>query len=293
MSMKRKLRIYDEDTSRKIVEQDVADPDDLRSALDHIQKSVTNTTLYLVHDARGLAGVPTDPAGQELVRSKIREYVEEEMKLALSHSDYELYQRVGMAASGAAGQRIRTAMDGVILQMAEEHGNRIGILAPPPVAERLNEWQLDKAGGPLLFEKFGHRLARHTQILAGKGKAPLKWWALRASAILQELKTLRDRIGNTSGGRIQDARVLSDVVDDALEADPVAFPTLVEIGINLHRFIQERPNQARKFFARQLTPALFRDELIGLATNREPESARQVRSRIFNKRQVRFKGIKA
>jgi hypothetical protein len=299
MPEKRKLRLYDEDANRKVaeemVQQDTAGPEGLRPTLSRILKqypSLMNATLYLVQDPRELAGTPTDPAARELLASKIREDVDEEMKLGLSRSDFELYQRAGMASSDPARQRIAAAMDRVILRMAEEDGYRIMILAPAPVTERLSQWEFDGRDGPRMWKKLGGRLARRAQILAGAAKGPLEWWAPRASAIRKELKILRDGIGNKFDGRIQDNRALLDLVDDALGADAASFPTLVEIGTNLHLFIQAHPKETRSFFDRQLTPALFRDQLIGVATNREPESARQVRSRIFNKPRVRFKGNK-
>lgn len=284
METKRKLEIYDEGTNRKVASSSGSD---VRTVLDDVlakNPKVAHFTLYLSCDARQLALIPENGVEQEFLKTEMRECFNEEMSAELSRSDFDKYQHCGTELPEEQRAQVLAAIDIIILRLAEEHGTRIEVLAE--VQKRINEWDLGGDKGADLHEQLGKQYARRTRLNAGKGKAPLFWWARNKSKIVQEFKALRVAVGNRLDGG-SDARALSDTVDDLLDAAPEAYPTLIRAGVNLQVFLQSRSADAQSFFvACDLTPALLADELMAWSTNREPESARQAASRILSKRKT-------
>ena len=283
MATKRKLEIYDESANRKIASSGGSD---IRTVLDDVlvkNPKVTHLTVYSICDASELARVSEKGAERELLTTEMRECFNEELRFELSRADFDKYQQCGTELPEEQRARVLAAIDIIILRLAEEHGTRIEVLAE--VQKRINEWDLGEDMGAGLHEQLGKQYARRTRLNAGKGKAPLFWWARNKNKIVQELKALRVAVNRLDGG--SDARALSDTVDDLLDAAPEAYPTLIKAGVNLQVFLQSRSADAQSFFvACALTPALFADGLMAWSTNREPESARQAASRILSKRKT-------
>jgi hypothetical protein len=278
------ILVYSRTSDREVGREAVRSPEELKTALDRLlcqQASETDLVAYLVPSSTSFHRIATADWGRAFVQSDLEAYVAEELSCRLSPEDYRLFgERALDITDVIVRRRIHEALDEVIMQGALDKGPIIFLL--PAILQRVSDWALDAADQGRRWRQLGKQFALIGPVMRGKKAAPLDAWVRPHRAILQEVKALRRvlREGFDKSRTLPQERVLLDAAVDAVEASPGIFPTLARIGDSFQLFLGAQPLALCNLLTEKITPAIFRNELIGWITNRDPEGARQMISKI-------------
>jgi hypothetical protein len=201
----------------------------------------------------------------------------------LSAPDGELYRQHSLdIPDDIARRRIYYELDQLILQALVDQGLRM--LMAPIILQRVNDWVTVKGEREALHNvgQLTKALTQIARLAQGKSKSPLDSWVRYKDSMLRETKVLKTILKKKLAGthRLPGNHVLLDLMQEAVQEAPETFPTFARIAVPFN-FVQANPRMLQLLIkADKCTPAKFVYELIGWSTNRTPEGARQVISRL-------------
>lgn len=180
------------------------------------------------------------------------------------------------AVAQPVARRIFQALDEIILEQARAIGIRVWL--SDVVLNRMAQWE-EELKGAELYEQFGKELALRINVSRGKKRASLdpKMRAFKDD-VKKEYSHLQKVLRSRDGGRrpltFDD---LLSLAEGHIKANSRAFQRLAA-NLTLFRAVVQKDNEW--LTQRNMTPAMFAQEFLAVATNRSAESLRQELSRM-------------
>jgi hypothetical protein len=220
-----------------------------------------------------------DQSWRNAAEKEVRSFLNEELRSTLSPEEYEAFQKHALAAPDEASRRkIREAIDRFISESLFFYGLKIFLL--PEVLQRVSDWVLTERNGKWLCKELGDNLALLPKVDRREAKAPLGWWVRSRSAIIREVKVLRDLLrAKLQQDTTPTRNELLNAVLSTLRQNTGKFPKLIQIYGPFIDFVASNADTLNSLLAGEITSADFTGELIRYTTNYKPESARQIISR--------------
>jgi hypothetical protein len=283
------FHLYRRDSDRVIDREVLRGPEDQKTALNRLlsrNASVTDCVAELVPNLANVIQFLNDE-WRDLVVPDLQSYLVEELRSRLSPSDCALFEKHRLAIPDKTSrQRVGKAIDEIILQAAIEQGPKIFLL--PTVLQRVTDWILTDEGNGERWEELGERFAQLARVIRNKAYAPLYPWSVRSrAAILHEVRALRRQLRTKLPNYSSlSKRHLIRAALDTIEEDHSKYPKILRIGVPFQSFIESETGVLRRLLHGELAPAIFTGQLIQWVTNYDPESSRQLISRLLSKRKT-------
>jgi hypothetical protein len=276
------VRLYEQSTHRELGREPLSSPEQFKEGLSRLLAKNPSVGAFIAEIHVRATKIPTTVSERERQIAELEAYVNEEMAYGLSPSDFALYQQHRLdVPDNDARRRIHHELDQLILQALVEQGFRM--LLVPVVLQRVNDWVTVEPEREALHHvrQLTKAIVQIARLAQGESKAPLDSWVRYEHPLLTETKALKKCLKEKVKGshKLPDDYSLLDLMQEIVEGAPQTFPTFTRIEIPL-QFVQAKPEMLRLLVEGKITPSVFRYELIGWSTNRDPESARQALSRL-------------
>lgn len=175
---------------------------------------------------------------------------------------------------------LQDRFDQFLLDNAERMGPRL--LCCDAVRVRVIHWHDGHADGKYRSERFYKALQHHFDVTRGLKKGTLQPIDhLGRENMVKEMKILQQCLHGATAGH---QRYNWNNVATKIESAPGRYPYLIQNLLSLEQFFGQNPNTLASFAQPDggLPAAEAVNQFFGWATNRDPESARQVISRLGN-----------